>query len=212
MRAAAVAARERGDLGESVAAMMRLGVLLEDQGRASAAAEAFGAAADTAKEAGDPYSTVRAQAIQASNLYVSADRAAAFRVLEEAADALDGLPDWEQGPPRDRREADEARLAADARAVLDVHAAYILGCEGRFDEGVARAYAAVNGFRAVHEDHEAERATVLAAQLTLAAAGPVAARGPLQELLATLAPGGDARRQVGDLLEDASAHPEGADA
>lgn len=184
--------------------MMRLGVLYERQDRPPAAADAFGAAAADFTRLGDRFGAVRADAIRASNLYAAGAREEALRVLGGADRVASGLPDREEGPPpADRVEAEAMRLAAEARAVLDVHAAFILGCERRYQQAVRRAYAAISGFRVTHQPDDAERSAILAAQITVAAVGPVGARPTLRQLLNGLTPGGEAYRQIGGLLEDA---------
>lgn len=203
LRLQANATRERGDLGESAAIWMRLGVWLEQRDRGIDAAEAFASAAAIFNERGDRFSAVRAYAIQASNLYAAGSRDEALRILADTDQIVKQLPDRELGlPPADRGEAEEMQLAAEARAVLNVHAAFILGREGRYQEAIRRSYTAIGGFRATYQQDEADRAAILAGQVIVAAGGPIAARQALRELLTGLAPGGEAHTQVGRMLAD----------
>ncbi|MFB4319360.1 DUF1266 domain-containing protein [Actinomadura sp. 21ATH] len=163
----------------------------ERRGEAAEAAAVYAEAAGALEVRGDLASAVAVRARQARALRDAGRIRDALRIMDAAERAAAGLPD-----------------AGALRAVLDGQAAHVLEGAGRVKEARARALAALDGFRAVRDRRRAERVAVHAARLAVRESGHRAAVPALRELLAVLAPGGDAHRRVAALLGEAERRPD----
>lgn len=161
----------------------------ERQGRAEEAAAAYANAAEAMEARGDLASAAAARARYARALAAAGRTGEAQRVL----DLLDRAA---------------ASMPAEVRAGLDAQAAHVLAAAGRTGEAARRAWAAMSGFGSLQDPKRAGAAGVHAARLILKDAGPRGALRPLRELVAQMPPGGEAHRQVAELLADAERRPD----
>ncbi|MEV4255956.1 hypothetical protein AB0J52_22595, partial [Spirillospora sp. NPDC049652] len=142
-------------------------------GRADEAVAAYAEAAAVLEERRELPLAVLARARQAHALAAQGRTDRALEVLAAAEQAAAALP---PGP---------------AAAELAATAAEVLAEAGIAGEAARRAWAAMAAFQTLGDAPRAERSAVHAARLILRDAGREAA-GPLRDLLAQLAPGGDA--------------------
>ncbi|MEW2359403.1 DUF1266 domain-containing protein [Spirillospora sp. NPDC029432] len=163
----------------------------ERRGESAEAAAGYAEAAGALEARGDLASAVAVRARQARALADAGRVRDALRILDAAERAAAGLPD-----------------AGGLRAVLDGQAAHVLEGAGRVKEARGRALAALDGFRALGDGRRAGRVAVHAARLAVRESGPRAAVPALRELLAVLAPDGEAHRRVAALLEEAERRPD----
>ncbi|HEY8481909.1 MAG TPA: DUF1266 domain-containing protein [Spirillospora sp.] len=161
----------------------------ERQGNYGEAAAAYAGAADAMEGSGEWAAAVAARARCARALAAAGDTGEAHRIL----DVLD-------------RSA--ASLPAEVRAGLDAQAAHVLAAAGRTGEAARRAWAAMGGFRSLHDDRRADAAGVHAARLILKDAGARGALRPLRELMAQMPPGGEGYQKVARMLADAERRPD----
>ncbi|MES9603708.1 MULTISPECIES: DUF1266 domain-containing protein [Actinomadura] len=161
----------------------------ERQGRAEEAAAAYANAADAMEARGDLASAAAARARYARALAAAGRTGEAQRVLDVLDRAAGAMP-------------------AEVRAGLDAQAAHVLAAAGRTGEAARRAWAAMSGFGSLRDPKRAGAAGAHAARLILKDAGPRGALRPLRELLAQMPPGGEAYRQVAQLLADAERRPD----
>jgi hypothetical protein len=164
----------------------------ERQGRSEEAAAAYAGVADAFEAQGDWPSAVAVRARHARALAAAGRANEALQVLARADQAAGSLP----------------REAADARAVLDGQAAYVMEGAGRTADAARRAWAAMVGFRQLRDDGRADRAAVHAAKLIVKDASPSDALQPLHELMTHLPPGGEAHRQVAAILAEVQRRPD----